>query len=80
MITALERAADQLKTTQKERTVDYEISNEISEAALESHYQTLVRYLDLQDQGMVLGRGCGSPSMTKHSRYPKMAYELGKRL
>lgn len=80
MITALERAADQLKTTQKERTVDYEISNEISEATLESHYQTLVRYLNLQDQGMVLGRGCGSPSMTKHSRYPKMAYELGKRL
>ena len=25
--------------------------------ALESHYQTLVRYLDFQDQGMVLGRG-----------------------
>lgn len=47
--------------------------------ALESHYQTLVRYLDLEDQGMVLGRGCGSPSMTKRSRFPKMAYELGKR-
>lgn len=48
--------------------------------ALESHYKTLVRYLSLQDQGMVLGRGCGTPSMTRHSPYPKMAYELGKEL
>ena len=46
--------------------------------ALENHYRTLVRYLDLQDQGMVLGRGCGSPSMTKNSRFPRMAYELGR--
>lgn len=48
--------------------------------ALESHYQTLVRYLDLEDCGSVLGRGCGSPSMTKHSEYLHMAYELGKSL
>ena len=48
--------------------------------ALESHYRTLVRYLSLQDQGMVLGKGCGTPSMTRHTGYPKMAYELGKRL
>ena len=47
---------------------------------LESHYRTLVRYLNLQDQGMVLGRGCGTPSMTKHSQYPEMAYKLGNRL
>ena len=25
--------------------------------ALEAHYRTLVRYLNLQDQGMVLGKG-----------------------
>ena len=48
--------------------------------ALEIHYRTLVRYLDFQDQGMVLGRGCGTPSMTKHSQYPEMAYQLGKGL
>ncbi|MBM6686321.1 flavodoxin family protein [Faecalicatena contorta] len=48
--------------------------------ALGSHYQTLVRYLDFEDCGMVLDRGCGSPSMTKHSPYPKMAYELGRGL
>ena len=46
--------------------------------ALEAHYKTLVRYINLQDQGMVLGYGCGTPSMTKHSCYPEEAYQIGK--
>ena len=49
-------------------------------AALETHYQTLVRYLNLQDMGAVWGRGCGTPSMTRNSRYPRRAYELGRNL
>lgn len=48
--------------------------------ALESHYKTLVRYLNLTDMGMVLGYGCGTPSMTQHSKFPQQAYNLGKRL
>ena len=48
--------------------------------ALESHYKTLVRYLNLKDMGTVLGYGCGTPSMTKHSRFPQKAYELGNQL
>ena len=48
--------------------------------ALEAHYDTLVRYLNLTDMGRVWGRGCGTPSMTKHSRYMKEAYELGRGL
>lgn len=48
--------------------------------ALEAHYHTLVRYLNLKDQGMVLGNGCGTPSMTKNSVYPDKAYDLGKRI
>ena len=48
--------------------------------ALEAHYHTLVRYLNLKDQGMVLGKGCGTPSMTRRSGFPQQAYELGKRL
>ena len=47
---------------------------------LESHYDTLIKYLNLKDCGRVLGYGCGTPSMTKMSRYPKDAYELGRRL
>ncbi len=48
--------------------------------ALEAHYRTLVRYINLDDQGMVLGYGCGSPSMTQRSGYPRQAYELGRSL
>ena len=48
--------------------------------ALEAHYHTLVKYLNLKDQGMVLGKGCGTLSMTKNSSYPKKAYELGKKM
>lgn len=48
--------------------------------ALEAHYKTLVRYLNLEDMGMVLGKGCGTPSMTQHSKYPGQAYKLGKSL
>ena len=45
--------------------------------ALEAHYKTLVRYLNLTDMGMVLGKGCGTPAMTERSKYPRQAYELG---
>ena len=48
--------------------------------ALEAHYRTLVRYLNLRDMGAVWGRGCGTPAMTRHSRYPQLAYELGRSL
>lgn len=48
--------------------------------ALVAHYQTLVRYMDFNDQGMVLGYGCGTPGMTKRSPHLKEAYELGASL
>ena len=48
--------------------------------ALEAHYKTLVRYLNLRDQGMILGRGCGTPSMTRASRFPGLAYQFGRGL
>ena len=48
--------------------------------ALEAHYDTLVRYLNLRDCGRVLGGGCGTPSMTRRSGYPKQARTLGASL
>ena len=48
--------------------------------ALEAHYKTLVRYLNFRDQGMILGRGCGTPSMTRSSTFPRKAYQLGRGL
>ncbi len=46
--------------------------------AIEAHYDTLVRYLHLQDAGRVLGAGCGTPSATSKSRFMRQAYELGR--
>ena len=48
--------------------------------ALVHHYQTLVRYLNLQDMGMVLGTGYGTPAMTARSPFPQAAYRLGRQL
>lgn len=48
--------------------------------ALEAHYDTLVRYLNLRDCGRVLGGGCGTPSMTKRSGFPEQARNLGTTL
>lgn len=48
--------------------------------ALEVHYKTLVRYINFEDMGMILGYGCGTPSMTSRSKYPDEAYKLGKSL
>ena len=48
--------------------------------ALEAHYDTLAKYLSMHDRGRVLGYGCGTPSMTRHSHYPQDAYNLGASL
>ena len=48
--------------------------------ALKAHYQTLVRYLNLNDMGMILGAGCGTPAVTEQSRFMKLAYESGRKL
>lgn len=46
--------------------------------ALVCHYKTLIRYLNLDDRGMVLGYGCGTVSMTRRSGFPNAAYQLGR--
>jgi multimeric flavodoxin WrbA len=46
--------------------------------ALVAHYKTLVRYINFEDKGMILGYGCGSPAMTLRSRYPEEAYRMGQ--
>ena len=48
--------------------------------ALEAHYKTLVRYINFDDKGMILGYGCGSPAMTQRSKYPDEAHKLGRNL
>ena len=48
--------------------------------ALEAHYKTLVRYLSFTDMGMILGGGCGTPSMTARSQHLRKAFDFGKNL
>ena len=48
--------------------------------ALKAHYMTLVRYINWDDQGMILGYGCGTPSVTRSGEYPEQAYRMGKNL
>lgn len=48
--------------------------------ALVAHYHTLCRYLDMDDAGVVLGYGCGTPGMTRRSRYMEEARKLGASL
>ncbi len=48
--------------------------------ALDSHFKTLVRYIEMENVGTVYGFGCDVPETTAASDYPKQAYELGKNL
>ena len=48
--------------------------------ALGAHYKTLVRYLNFKDMGMILGAGCGTPAVTKSSKFLRLAYESGRKL
>ena len=47
---------------------------------IQAHYETLCRYLNFQNQGEILGVGCGAVEITKRTRFPQEAYALGKRL
>jgi putative NADPH-quinone reductase len=43
-----------------------------------AYYRKLCAYMQFEDRGMVIGKGCGTPSMTKASAFPQQAYQLGK--
>ena len=47
---------------------------------LKAHYEKLCRYMHFKNCGMILGTGCGTPSMTKNSNHMQEAYQLGKSL
>lgn len=44
------------------------------------NYLSIVNFLGVQNVGMVLGAGCGTPEITQKSEFPKLAYELGESL
>lgn len=43
-----------------------------------AYYKKLCAYMEFEDMGIIEGRGCGTPAMTKQSRFMQKAYELGK--
>ena len=45
---------------------------------VQAYYDRIVDYMQFKDMGRVIGKGCGTPSMTRNSVYPAQAYELGK--
>ena len=48
--------------------------------ALGAHYDTLVRYMEWQDLGVVLGTGCGARSLVERSEFGNQAEKLGASL
>ena len=42
------------------------------------NYLSIVHFLGVQDAGMLLAMGCGTPEITKSTKFPQLAYELGK--
>lgn len=55
-------------------------SNNETMEFLKNHYLKLCNYLKFKNQGMILGVGCGSPSMTERTKYPQKAYDFGRSL
>ena len=72
-----ELAAKRLKTALIAAAWD---ANDWTLRDLAAHYQTLCRYLNFQDMGMILGAGCGTPAMTAASAFPARAFALGRSL
>lgn len=48
--------------------------------ALVDHYDTLVRYMEWNDVGKVLGIGCGARSLVEKSEFGDQAYNIGANL
>ena len=49
-------------------------------AVVDAYYRQICDYMDFQDQGSILGKGCGTPDMTRRTRYMQDAYDLGRRV
>ena len=47
---------------------------------VKAYYKRICEYMSFKDMGTVIGKGCGTPSMTKRTRYPEEAYKLGRSL
>ena len=58
-------------------TVAWDDTNTVF-SVVEAYYRRICEYMQFEDRGMVLGGGCGTPSMTKSSGFVEKAYDMGK--
>ncbi|MCR5735356.1 MAG: flavodoxin family protein [Lachnospiraceae bacterium] len=45
---------------------------------VKAYYNRICEYMQFEDCGSVIGKGCGTPEMTRNSGYVGEAYRLGK--
>lgn len=45
---------------------------------VKAYYRRICDYMSFDDQGSVIGKGCGTPEMTGRSIYMNEAYQLGR--
>lgn len=43
-----------------------------------SNYLSIVNFLGVENAGMILATGCGTPEITMQTNFPRLAYEFGK--
>jgi len=55
-------------------------SNDWTMTALNTHYETLVRYMEWENVGAVLATGCGYRSAVESSKFGDEAYKIGANL
>lgn len=70
-------------TRMRKKTALITVAWDNTESAFEvvkAYYYKICEYMSFNDQGMVIGKGCGTPDMTRRSRYMKEAYELGRQI
>lgn len=55
-------------------------ANDWTMRALVSHYETVLKYLEWNDAGILLATGCGTRSDIERTDYPAQACRMGKEL
>lgn len=47
---------------------------------IEAHYDTLLKFMEWEDAGRIIARGCAERSDIEATDFPKLAYEAGKNI
>ena len=70
-------------TRMHKKTVLLTVAWDNTDSAFEvvnAYYHRICEYMQFRDMGSVIGKGCGTPDMTRRTKYPETAYQLGKNI